>query len=87
MSKVDFSEIIYKMDKWASEDFDDQARFYEIVDDETLSKEQKIEEIEDFLDILVCDWERLESYMEIENGEIVPYTDRELAEALVNYFA
>lgn len=74
---ADFGECFYKMDKWAAEDFEVQKQFYEIVDNKETTEEEKISEMVDFLEILVWDWERLESYVE---GE---FSDTELATELV----
>ena len=74
---ADFGEAIWKMDKWASEDHDDMKAFYEIIDDEKMSTEEKIIEMVDFLEILIWDEERLHSYVE---GE---FSDTELATELV----
>ena len=82
-----FSETIYKMDKWAYDDSEVQNDFYNIIDDEKLTEEEKIQEMEDFLEILVQDWERLEYYMGDEDGNVPDYTQRELAETLVKQYA
>ena len=82
-----FSETIYKMDKWASEDPADQTAFYDIVDDEDMTEEEKISAMEDFLEILVWDWERFEYYMGDEDGNIPEYTQREVAETLVKQYS
>jgi len=74
---ADFGEALWKMDKWASEDSEDMQAFYNIIDDETLTTEEKISEIEDFLEILIWDYERLDSYIE------EPWTEKELAKELV----
>lgn len=78
---VDFSECFYKMDKWAAEDFEVQNQFYEIVENDDLSFEEKVSEMADFIDILVWDWERLSSYVD---GE---FSETELVEALVKQYA
>jgi hypothetical protein len=80
-----FSETIYKMDKWAYEEC--QNDFYEIVDDESMSHPEKVKAMEEFLEVLVQDWERLEYYMQDEDGNVPPYTQEELAETLVNQYA
>lgn len=74
---VDFSIAIDKMDKWAYDDSDAQNDFYDLINDETLSDEERISEMEDMLEEIVQDWDRLESYIDEE------YTLRELAIALI----
>ena len=74
---ADFGEAIWKMDKWASEDSGDMQTFYDIVDDEALTTEEKIGEMETFLDVLIWDEERLDSYID------GPYSYTDLAEELV----
>jgi len=44
----DYAEAQWKMDKFMPDDFDLQSEFYEILDDETKSKEEKIEELIEF---------------------------------------
>ena len=61
---VDFGEAIWKMDKWASEDSGDMQTFYDIVDDEALTFDEKVVDMEEFLDILIWDEERLHSYID-----------------------
>lgn len=73
-----FSEVGFKMDKWAVDEFEVQNEFWNIIDKD-ISREAKISEMEDFLEVLVWSWDSLESYLE-EDEE---YTDRELAEYLV----
>jgi len=75
---VDFGEAIWKMDKWASEDSGDMQTFYDIVDDEALSFDEKVRDMLDFLEILIWDEERLHSYVD---GE---FSDTELATELVS---
>jgi len=78
---TDFSECLHKIDKWAAEDFEVQDQFYEIVENENATFEEKVDEMQDFLEILVRDWERLESYLD---GE---YSDKELAKELVKNYS
>jgi|AntAceMinimDraft_18_1070375.scaffolds.fasta_scaffold44610_4 hypothetical protein len=85
---VIFKEAYWKMDKWAAEDADVQNEFYDILDNEETSEKEKIDEMNDFLEVLVWDWDRLESYLyddEIEDENHRPeYTNLELATYLVN---
>ena len=74
---TDFGEAIWKMDKWASEYSGDMQTFYDIVDDDTLTFDEKVTEMEEFLEILIWDYERLDSYL--EGG----WTEKELAKELV----
>ena len=74
---TDFGEAIWKMDKWASEDSGDMQTFYDIVDDDTLTFDEKVTDMEEFLEILIWDYERLDSYL--EGG----WTEKELAKELV----
>lgn len=75
-----FNETLYKMDKWAAEV---QSEFYEIIDNTETSFEEKVAEMEEFLEVLVWDWERLEYYMQDEDGKVPEYTQKDLATALV----
>ena len=75
---VDFGEAIWKMDKWASEDSGDMQTFYDIVDDDVLTFDEKVADMEEFLDILIWDEERLHSYID---GQ---FTYSELAKELVS---
>jgi len=44
----DYAEAVWKMDKFMPDDFELQAEYYEILDDETKDEEQKIQELTEF---------------------------------------
>ncbi len=74
-----FTEAIWKMDKWLSEDSEDMQTFWDIIEDDAWTIEEKYEEMEDFLNITICDEERLRSY--IEGDE---WTYKELAKEIID---
>lgn len=60
--ELDFSEIEWKLDKFMPEDEDVQKEYYEILDDETTSPEEKAKELEDFFNNY-ADEDRLNDYL------------------------
>lgn len=60
--ELDLSEISWKMDKYMPEDQEIQEEYHSILDNENLSREEKISELEEFFE-LHADEERLFSYL------------------------
>lgn len=77
---IDFSEAYYKIDKWAVDDPELQDTYYNILDDTEMSKEEKISEMEELLDLIISDFDRLDSYI----GE--RWTLKEFAEWIINRY-
>ena len=64
-NKTDYTEAVYKMDKWAYDDYEVQEEFYGVMDNEDLTFEQKVDEIESMLPYMIIqDEDRLESYLD-----------------------
>jgi hypothetical protein len=81
MERTDYTEAIFKMDKWAYDDWEVQEEFYQIIDDVNLTVDEKVAEIESMLpEMIIQDEDRLESYL---YGDQLSYHD--LAVALVEY--
>lgn len=46
----DYTEAVWKMDKFMPDDFELQAEYYEILDDETMDEEEKVQKLIEFFD-------------------------------------
>lgn len=62
VSKIDYSEVVWKMDKWMPDDADIQDEYYDILDDTKVPFAKKVSELYDFIS-QVADEEAMHHYM------------------------